>query len=115
MKLVYVAGPFSGPTRADVERNICNAECTGVLLAQRGVFPVIPHANTSDPDFEKVQPYQFWIEGTMKLMEKCDAVFMTGDWQNSKGATAERERALELGIPVFEHFYQVTEWIVNDS
>lgn len=114
MKLIYIAGPFSGPTRTDVERNIRRAVHTGITLAQRGVFPVIPHANTADPDFEKAQPYQFWIDGTMKLLEKCDAVFMTGDWWDSKGAMAERDRALELGMPVFELFSQVIEWVVND-
>jgi hypothetical protein len=101
MKLIYIAGRFSAETRAGVERNIAAAEDFGVIVARLGGFPVVPHANTSRPEYEQVQPYQFWIAGTMLLLERCDAVVTVPGWRDSKGATGEVERAKELGMPVF--------------
>jgi hypothetical protein len=63
--IVYIAGPFSGATRADVERNIASAELAGLAVARMGAFPFIPHANTRHPAFEEAQPYDFWIAGTV--------------------------------------------------
>lgn len=101
MKLVYIAGPFSGTNRLRVSLNILNAEITGWLVASLGAYPVIPHANTAHPEFEKVQPYQFWIDGTLKQLSRCDAILMMPNWKESKGATAEHEYALANNIPVF--------------
>jgi len=79
MKLVYVAGPFSGPTRNVVEANIRRAVEVGLEVAKAGFMPVVPHANTADPEYEKVQPYEFWIEGTTALLLLCDAMVVVPD------------------------------------
>lgn len=101
--LVYIAGPFSAPTREGVEENIKAAESVGIVIAELGGMPVIPHCNTSHPDFEEAQGYQFWVAGTAKLMARCDAVVLVKGWETSKGATGERDLALQLGIPVREY------------
>lgn len=100
MILVYVAGRFTAMDRAGVQRNIAAAEAVGLDLARAGFMPVIPHSNTAHPEFENVQGYEFWIAGTLALMERCDALVTVPGWEASKGATGELKRMLELGRPV---------------
>jgi hypothetical protein len=114
LKLIYVAGPFSAPTREGVEHNIKSAVIDGLQIARLGGVPVIPHSMTSDPEFERVQPNEFWIDGTLELMKRCDAVFMGPGWWSSKGARKERVVAGDLGLPIFDTFPQLKEWL-NDS
>lgn len=100
--LIYVAGPFSGPTRARVERHIRDAVEYGLRVAHAGGMPVVPHANTSHSDYEHAQSYEFWIVGTAKLMTRCDGVLLIPGWERSRGATGERELAIKIGLPVFD-------------
>lgn len=109
--LVYVAGPFSSSTRDGVEANIRAAEDVGIEVARIGACPVIPHANTSRPEFEQLQPYEFWIEATRLLMIRCDAVLMMQNWEKSTGATDERALALELKMPVFYTIEELKLWL----
>lgn len=109
--LVYVAGPFSAPTRAGVEHNISVAAWWGVRLARSGAFPVVPHSNTSHPGYERAQGYEFWIAGTARLLCSCDAVFLLPEWRNSSGARGEEALAREFGLPVFEEFDLMLEWL----
>ncbi len=113
--LVYIAGPFSAKTREGVEANIKAAELVGLVIASLGGMPIIPHCNTSHPDFESAQGYQFWIAGTAKLMARCDAVVLVKGWETSKGATRERDLALQLGIPIreYEKTKDIGSWILS--
>lgn len=111
MLLVYVAGRFSAPTRAGVEANIAKAVDVALSVATAGAFPVTPHANTAHPDFEKLQPYEFWIDGTLELLRRCDAVLMVPGWEESRGARGEREEAQRLGKPVFDTLGDFWRWM----
>lgn len=111
MKIVYVAGPFSGPTRADVEANIRRAEILGLEVAKVGACPWIPHANTQHPDFESLQPYRFWIAATLEQLRRCDAVIFTPDWRRSNGARGEWQEATRLGKPIFLTVVELAEWL----
>jgi hypothetical protein len=115
MKIIYVAGPFSAPTRVGVEANIALAVEYGIEIARLGGFPLIPHANTTHPEFEKIQAYQFWIEGYRALALGCDAMFMLPDWQTSKGARAERTKFEQLGRPIFENLAELKLWLGGGS
>ena len=101
MMMIYTAGPFSGKTRDEVEANIDRMVALSLEVARLGAFPVCPHANTAHPDFEKLQPYTFWIDGTMELLRRCDAVLLSADWERSSGARGERAEAERLRLPVF--------------
>lgn len=118
--LVYVAGPFSAPTRAGVEANIARAVAVGLEVAKLGFMPVIPHANTAHPEFEKIQPYPFWISGTTEMLRRCDAMVMVPDkdvllaligdvnWENSKITISHAAEAyIECGV--------VQAWCVPDE
>lgn len=102
MKLIYIAGPYRGKTREAVELNIATARRVALLIAQAGHMPVIPHANTAgfehlDPDI----PDQFWLDGTLALMLKCDAVVLCPGWDKSSGTLAEIRKAVEHDIGVY--------------
>jgi len=111
MRLVYVAGKFSAPTRAEVEVNIAAAVCVALEVARIGLMPVCPHSNTQHEEFERVQPYPFWIEGTLELLRRCDAVITVSGWEASKGACRERAEANRLGIPVFDTIEELGAWV----
>lgn len=98
--LIYVAGPFRASTRWDEEQNIRTAEAAGYEIAKLGAYPVIPHSNTRGY-FSDAQPGEFFLDGTLELMKRCDAVLLLPRWIESTGARAEKEEAERLGIPVF--------------
>lgn len=107
VRLYYVAGPFSAPDRAGVERNIKLAECVGIELAQLGLMPLVPHCNTSAPEFEDAQPYQFWIDGTLELLKRSDVLVTVPGWEQSSGARGEVAWALgETGSWLTRQWYR---------
>lgn len=99
MRLVYVAGPYRGPNSWVIEQNIHRARQVGAQLSELGVMPVSPHANTAH--FDGVAPDSFWLEGTLELLRRCDAVVMVVGWEASSGSRGEFQEARRLGIPVY--------------
>lgn len=100
--LIYVAGPYRAATRDDIARNIDAARVVGISAAALGWFPVIPHANTAHMELDLPGlGDEFWLAGTLEMMERCDAVVLVPGWQNSAGTRGEIIRAEELGIPIF--------------
>src|SRR5690606_40119029 len=94
-----------------VEKNIEDAVRVGIEIARLGAMPVIPHANTADPWFARVQPYEFWCAGTLELMRGCDAAVMVGGWKRSRGARAEDEEANARGTPGFVTLQELSAWL----
>lgn len=100
--LIYVAGPYRAATRDAIARNIDAARSIGISAAAIGWFPVIPHANTAHMELDLPDlGDDFWLRGTMEMMERCDAVVLVPGWENSAGTRGEIIRAEELGIPIF--------------
>lgn len=105
MKLIYIAGPYRPYTCADgtwvgTPMNIRNAEVTAVNLVNElghlGLFPVVPHLNTRDFENQVDQnDDQYFLDGTMALLERCDAVLLTMPNADviSTGTKAEVHRA----------------------
>lgn len=101
MRLVYIVGPYTGADWIKTGENIDRAEEFSFLVAQLGAMPVCPHSLTRRKSIATAQPYEFWIAGTMRLLERCDAAVTAPGWRNSRGSVGEVARAGELGIPVF--------------
>ncbi|MCL3537631.1 hypothetical protein ACH6YM_24845 [Klebsiella pneumoniae] len=116
MKLIYIAGPYRPYTEADgtwvgTPMNIRNAEVTAVnlvnALGRYGLFPLVPHLNTRDFENQVEQnDDQYFRDGTMALLERCDAVLLTMPNADvvSVGTKAEVHRAYQLGIQVYRSF-----------
>lgn len=98
--LVYVAGPYRADTAWGRERNIYAAKTWGVALAKAGAYPVIPHANTAHFDGEA--PDEFWLNGTLALLRRCDGVVLIDGWFRSTGARDEMLAAREWNIPILD-------------
>ena len=109
MKLLYIAGQYSFPdkktwpdSRDRIDLNIAAARHAGAIAAERGWFPVIPHANTAH--FERYCPMvsrEFWLDGTMVLLSKCDAILMIQGYEDSAGAKKEEQFAKDRGMRIY--------------
>lgn len=101
MKLLYIAGPFTAPTRLDVEANVAYAAMAAsrIVAACPGVYPVVPHA--LGVHLLRVGTPEYHYAGTLALMEACAGVLLLPGWEESVGSAAEERRARELGMQVF--------------
>lgn len=108
MKVVYVAGPFRGPDSWTMECNIRRAEALALEVWRRGIAVICPHANTRF--FQGAAPDEVWLEGDVAILDRCDAIIMTPDWQRSTGATAEWKHAVGTGTPVFYDVESLATW-----
>jgi hypothetical protein len=115
IKLIYIAGPYSARDRAGVEKNIATATEAAKGVAACGGMPLCPHANTSDEDFEHLQPYEFWLEGTLELLRRCDAVLLCAGWQRSRGSLGEAIDAVGRSIPVFDDLTEVDKFVKGET
>jgi hypothetical protein len=97
LRKVYVAHEFRGKkANKEAIQHICRA------LVKLGVMPISPiHAfsylHDNIPE-EREKALEFCEE----LVETCDALFLTGDWQNSHGCHKELKVALLALMPVYE-------------
>lgn len=114
MKVIYIAGKFRGINAWEVHKNVQEALKVGFEVAVLGAMPLIPHANTHC--FDGTLQDQFWLDGTLELLRRCDAVMTVPNWVHSSGAKAEvAEAADNLGIRVFNHLGDLAEWLVKSE
>jgi hypothetical protein len=110
MKLIYVAGAYTGKTPEEIDLNIQAAAKVGQIMVRKGWYPVIPHLNTAGFDRTASEiPYQYWIDGTLALMARCDAVCMVDGWLYSNGAKGEVTEANNLGLPIYYNSFTVPD------
>lgn len=100
MKVVYVAGPYRGPSEWAVKCNIEAAERIAVALWQQGYAVICPHKNTAF--FGGAAPDEVWLTGDLEIMRRCDLVVLVPGWRSSSGTRAEVAEAQRLSIPVYE-------------
>lgn len=106
MPLIYVAGPFRGANAWEVEKNIRVIEDLGFEIATLGAVPLMPHPMTRF--FDGTMTDQFWIDVTLDLMRRCDAICVARHWEESVGTKGEIEEAKRLGMPLF--FEEKSGW-----
>jgi nucleoside 2-deoxyribosyltransferase len=107
MAVVYIAGPFRARTAWGFAENIRAAERLGLEVTRLGMMPLIPHANTAH--FHGELPDKFFLDGTMELLRRCDAVMLTPNWATSSGARDEVDEAERLKIPVFVNVFDLAK------
>ena len=110
MLVVYIAAPFTGKTGWEIEENVRRAERLALRVWEAGAIALCPHTNSRF--FYKVLPDQVFIDGTLELMRRCDALLMALDWKESRGARNEHAEAARLNMPIF---YANSEYSHNDA
>lgn len=98
LRVIYIAGPFRGAHAWAVAQNVHRAECVAYQVFESGHVALCPHTNTRH--FDSSLPDQVFIDGTLELMRRCDAVIVLPGWQKSQGTLGEIEEATRLGMPV---------------
>lgn len=97
--VVYIAGPFRGKSAWDIESNIRRAETIALAAWRAGAAVLCPHTNTRF--FQDAAPDDVWLDGDLELLDRCDVVLLTPDWERSSGARAEVEFAIKNDKPIF--------------
>lgn len=113
-KVAYVAGPYrpyvdDEGERHSIARNVREAGNYGIEVWKRGYVALVPHTLTylnpskqrNDGSIKGI-PAEAFMDGELELIRRSDFLIMLPEWKYSRGATAEREYALQLGLPVVE-------------
>lgn len=117
--VIYVAGPYTGISKEERDRNIVQADEIGRKIStiglSEGMLPrvLIPHNLTArwedDPRFYK-QYDLFLLSCFDWITNSVDALYFMGP---SPGAERERSLAELLEIPVIKDMEQVRFWLKN--
>lgn len=108
----YVIGPYTAETAWQREQNIRHAEAVGLILAQEGIAPFVPH--TMCRFYDGTCTPSFWYQATAELLKRSDIAVLTCsilDWQGSKGSTDEIRWCYDNKVPVFCSVYDAIGWI----
>jgi len=100
MRVVYVAGPYRANNAWQREQNIREAEEQAFEIAHMGVVPLVPH--TMYRHFDGTLTDDFWLDGTLELLRRSDALFLCPRWETSKGTLAEKRWAEDNALLVFD-------------
>jgi hypothetical protein len=104
MKHVYVAGPFRSKFNDEWQRhlNISAAEALGPAIARAGCLPVIPH--TMLRNFQGLAGLDdaFWLDATLSLLKRCDALILLPTWEASIGSRGEAAQAKVDDLPILD-------------
>lgn len=99
MLAVYIAGPYRAKSGWLVELNIRRAEMIAFQVIGAGAVPVCPH--TMFRFFNGIKTDEFWINATLELLKRCDAILLLNEWEHSEGSRGERAYALDHNMPIF--------------
>jgi hypothetical protein len=99
-KVIYVAGPYRGKDENAVFENIMRARAAARKLWLEGWVVICPHLNTML--FGGDVPDSVWLEGDIELLQRCDAIFVLNNSDNSKGTQNEIEIAKDLGLEIIQ-------------
>ncbi len=108
MKCIYIAGPFRASTPWGIEENVRRAERYSLRMWQLGIVPICPHTQTRF--FQGSANDETFLEGTLEIMRRCDAVFLVPGWERSTGTRGEIAEARMLGLPVFDVMIDLKRW-----
>jgi hypothetical protein len=96
VKLVFIAGKFSGASAWEIACNTHEAEAAALRVAQLGGMPVVPHSLARSMFGTLTE--EFWRAGCIALLARCDGILLLPTWSSSAGANAESNYAAEHGL-----------------
>ena len=107
---IYVAGPYTGRTRADVQANVNRAIDAGIELFRRGHQPYVPHLTDLVDRRARETGHDMAWEDFMAWdapwLEASDALLLLAE---SRGALIELGEAERLGKIIFRSLDEVPE------
>jgi len=95
--VIYISGPYSG----NIDANIQKARELAIKTWEAGYMVFTPHLNTFHFERDCKCAYEDYINGDIEMVNRCNAMLMTDNWKDSKGAITEHDYAKGYGIPVF--------------
>jgi hypothetical protein len=105
---IYVAGPYTAPTRAQTKENVQRAIDVGIELWKKGHFPLIPHLlHWVDLRAEELGVPMGWNDYMLwdaPWLDYCDALLLVAE---SKGALIELEHATDMGMMIHRSVKEV--------
>ena len=99
MKLIFVSSPRWSRHPTQIEANISRAVAIGAMINQAGkgeVMAVVPHLLGPALNASHPMPEDFWRAGMIALMQRCNGVVFTPDWDTSAGCRGERKAAIGM-------------------
>jgi uncharacterized protein DUF4406 len=109
VKLIYIAGPYRGPTAWRIESNIRRAEEIALEVHRMGAAALCVHPMTRYYQGECDDGH--WLASTLEMMKRCDALMVVPNWEHSSGTREEIRVAQTLGMPVFFHLVDLAVWL----
>lgn len=97
--IVYICGAYrSRWGLPGVLWHIWKARQATIRLAEQGYVVFSSHLNWGL--FDGHRDIRFWLDCGLKMLERCDAIYLMKGWTESNGSCAELERADELGLKI---------------
>ena len=114
---IYVAGPYTGSTRAEVEANVARAIDAGIELFRRGHQPYVPHltdlVDQRARETGREMSWEDFMAWDAPWLQASDALLLLAE---SRGALIELREALmelreaeRLGKTIFRSLDEVRE------
>lgn len=105
---IYVAGPYSGDTKADIDWNLKVAIDAGIVLYRKGHFPLIPHLTyyvaMEAAGRHIAIKWEDYMRGDLSWIRSAEAMFFIG---HSRGADIELSEATKRGLKIFYSFDEI--------
>lgn len=112
MITAYIAGPYRSRWGLIGRAwNILQAWLYGRRVARIGAFPVVPHTGTAF--YDGLQPDEFFLDGTLQTLKRCDVIVMMPTWRTSAGSRSELAWAEANDMPVFYDVSALARWMAD--
>ncbi|MBU1134872.1 MAG: DUF4406 domain-containing protein, partial [Candidatus Omnitrophica bacterium] len=101
--IAYIAGPYRAKTEWEVNRNIERARLVAARVAKLGLMFICPHLNSAHMGGTEPEEIgqDFWLEGYLEILSRCDLIVFTEGWEDSQGSVAEEGLAHQLGLNIY--------------
>ena len=110
MKVVYIAGPYTGFSNLQTKQHIQRAENLAMQVWQLAdCCAICPHLNTAF--WDGLISWEDFLQGDLAIIERCDALLLVDGWRKSKGTRKEVDHAERHGIPVFHNIKSLEKWL----
>lgn len=110
-KVVYIAGAYRAESPYLVGRNIARAAEFAQEVWKMGATALSPQLNSAH--FDGCATGDDFVEGTLELMRRSDAVLVIPNYSESKGTLGEISEARRLNKPVFYNLKELEEWLTQ--